>query len=185
MLAGLDPVVVAQMALGAVADVAFAIALGATLLGFGAASRVLTMRGSLLIWLVAQLGYLVLQASSMSGEPVSAAGPAVGAVLTQSHFGRMWILGIGAGGLATLKTLEAGDSKTVAYSVKGFTCITCAVGLETLLRQEKGVLSAKASYPDASVVIRYQPGAITEDQLKKFIADMGFKAEPKLQGASQ
>ncbi|HMD22005.1 MAG TPA: heavy metal-associated domain-containing protein [Alloacidobacterium sp.] len=86
----------------------------------------------------------------------------------------------GAGGLATLNTLEAGDARTVAYNVKGFTCITCAVGLETLLRQEKGVVSAKASYPDASVVIRYQPVTITEDQLKKFIADMGFTAEPKL-----
>lgn len=85
----------------------------------------------------------------------------------------------GAGGLATLNTLEAGDAKTVAYTVKGFTCITCAVGLETLLRQEKGVLSAKASYPDASVVIRYQPATITENQLKGFIADMGFTAEPK------
>jgi len=86
----------------------------------------------------------------------------------------------GASGLATLNTLEAGEAKTVAYSVKGFTCITCAVGLETLLRQEKGVLSAKASYPDASVTIRYQPATITEDQLKKYIANMGFTAEPKL-----
>jgi copper chaperone CopZ len=87
----------------------------------------------------------------------------------------------GAGGLATLNTLEAGDARTVAYSVKGFTCMTCAVGLETLLRQEKGVLSAKASYLDASAVIRYQPAMITEEQLKRFIADMGFTAEPKHQ----
>jgi copper chaperone CopZ len=61
--------------------------------------------------------------------------------------------------------------------VKGFTCITCAVGLETLLRQQKGVVWAKASYPDASVAIKYQPSTITEDQLKTFIADMGFTAE--------
>ena len=114
MLTGLDPLVLAQMAVGAVADIAFAIALGATLLRFGAASRALTMRTSLLVWHVAQLVYLVLQASSMSGEPLSAAGSAIGAVLTQSHFGRMWILGIGTGALATLLALFAERGQPVA-----------------------------------------------------------------------
>ncbi len=99
--------------------------------------------------------------------------------MLRRRFIQLMTVAAGAGGLATLSTLEAGDARTVAYSVKGFTCITCAVGLETLLRQEKGVVSAKASYPDASVVIRYQPATITEDQLKKLIADMGFTAEPK------
>jgi copper chaperone CopZ len=88
----------------------------------------------------------------------------------------------GAGGLATLGTLEASDTKTVAYKVKGFTCITCAVGLETLLQQQKGVVWAKASYPDASVAIKYQPASITEDQLKAYIADMGFTATPEHRG---
>lgn len=83
----------------------------------------------------------------------------------------------GAGSLGTLGTLHASDVKTVTYHVKGFTCITCAVGLETLLRQEKGVAWAKASYPDASVIIRYQPAHITEDQLVRLISDMGFTAE--------
>ena len=83
----------------------------------------------------------------------------------------------GAGGLATLGTLEASDTRTVTYKVKGFTCITCAVGLETLLRQQKGVAWAKASYPDASATIKYQPAAITEDQIKAFIAEMGFTVE--------
>ena len=85
----------------------------------------------------------------------------------------------GAGGLATLGTLEASDTKIVVYKVTGFTCITCAVGLETLLRQQKGVVWAKASYPDASVSIKYQPAAIKEDQLKAYIAEMGFTAEPE------
>ncbi len=83
----------------------------------------------------------------------------------------------GAGGMATLGTLEAADTKIVTYQVKGFTCITCAVGLETLLRQQKGVVWAKASYPDASAAIKYRPATITEDQLKAFIAEMGFTAE--------
>ena len=83
----------------------------------------------------------------------------------------------GAGGLAALETLEASDTKIVTYKVKGFTCITCAVGLETLLRQQKGVVWAKASYPEASATVKYQPTAVTEEQLKGFIAEMGFTAE--------
>jgi Cu+-exporting ATPase len=83
----------------------------------------------------------------------------------------------GTGSLAALGTLEAKDTRTVTYNVKGFTCITCAVGLETLLRQQKGVVWAKASYPDASVVIKYQPGGVTENQLKAYIAEMGFTVD--------
>ena len=85
----------------------------------------------------------------------------------------------GAGNLATLGTLEAHDTRTVTYKVKGFTCITCAVGLETLLQRQKGVVWVKASYPDASATIKFQPGTVTEDQLKAFISDMGFTAEPE------
>ena len=55
--------------------------------------------------------------------------------------------------------------------------VTCAVGLEVMLRQEKGVAWAKASYPDASVVIKYHPGEISEDSLKNYISSMGFKAQ--------
>lgn len=83
----------------------------------------------------------------------------------------------GAGGLAAFGALEAADAQTVAYKIKGFTCITCAVGLETLLRQQKGVVWAKASYPDAIATIRYQPAIVSEDKLKAYIAEMGFTAE--------
>jgi copper chaperone CopZ len=82
-----------------------------------------------------------------------------------------------AGSMGAWSTLEASDTKAAMYSVKGFTCVACAVGLETLLRQEKGVVWVKASYPEASVIIRYQPANISGDQLKKLIADLGFTAE--------
>jgi len=82
----------------------------------------------------------------------------------------------GTGSLAALSKLEAKDTATVTYHVKGFTCVTCAVGLETLLLQQKGVVWAKASYPDASVAIKYQPGSVTQDQLKAYIVEMGFTA---------
>lgn len=87
----------------------------------------------------------------------------------------------GASSMAAIGTLEASETRTVTYRVKGFTCITCAVGLETLLRQQKGVSWVKASYPEASVVIKYDPAAVSENMLKSYIAEMGFTAEAQKQ----
>lgn len=83
----------------------------------------------------------------------------------------------GAGSVAASGTIEASESRTVTYRVKGFTCVTCAVGLETMLQREKGIISAKASYPKASVIIRFDPELLSEGSLKGFIAEMGFRVE--------
>jgi len=83
----------------------------------------------------------------------------------------------GVSGLATIGTIQASDTKTIKYRVKGFTCITCAVGLETILRQQKGVAWVKASYTDASAVIQYDPASIIENAIRACITDMGFSAE--------
>ena len=82
----------------------------------------------------------------------------------------------GAGGLATLKAAAVQDKKTAIYKIKGFTCITCAVGLETLLLRENGVLVAKATYPEAIVTVTYDPASISEPSIVKAIESMGFEA---------
>jgi cation transport ATPase len=84
-------------------------------------------------------------------------------------------------GLAAIGAVETTEKKTVTYRVAGFTCITCAVGLEVMLRQEKGVAWAKASYPDANVVIKFDPDEVTEDSLRAYISSMGFKAQEEHQ----
>lgn len=81
------------------------------------------------------------------------------------------------GGVAATGAVEASENKTVTYRVKGFTCVTCAVGLETMLQREKGVTSVKASYPKANVIIRFDPELVTENSLKGFIAEMGFRVD--------
>ena len=73
---------------------------------------------------------------------------------------------------------EAKNTNTVTWHVRGFTCITCAVGLETMLRQQKGVTWAKATYPDALVAIKYDSSSVSEAALRKFISEIGFTAEP-------
>ena len=83
----------------------------------------------------------------------------------------------GIGGAAVTGAIRANDLKTITYRVKGFTCVTCAVGLETMLQREKGITSVKASYPKATVIIRFDPELIAENSLKEFIAEMGFSVE--------
>jgi Cu+-exporting ATPase len=88
----------------------------------------------------------------------------------------------GAGSLALLGKAEAARSTTVIYRIKGFTCVTCAVGLDTLLRQQKGVIRSESSYPEAKSVIVFDPSVITEANLKAFIAEMGFSVVEEHKG---
>ncbi len=95
----------------------------------------------------------------------------------------------GATGVASFGAIEAlrtdsassavdpKDIKTVTWRVRGFTCVTCAVGLETLLRREKGVIAADATYPQGMVTIQYHPGIVNEAALRSTIAELGFTAD--------
>ncbi len=82
----------------------------------------------------------------------------------------------GVAGLATMEGMEITEQKTVTFRIAGFTCITCAVGLETLLQKEKGVVRVKASYPANTATITYHPGLTSESSLAEFIETTGFKA---------
>ena len=82
-------------------------------------------------------------------------------------------------GDSATNTAHPKDIETVTWHVKGFTCITCAVGLETMLRQEKGVVAANATYPQGVVTIQYLPDLVNQNALHLAIADLGFTAENK------
>ncbi len=85
----------------------------------------------------------------------------------------------GVGTMAAAELAHAGETKTVTWHVKGFTCVTCAVGLETMLREQKGVKRVKATYPEAQVTIQYDPTSANEARLREFISELGFIAEPE------
>jgi|SRR5580658_683480 copper chaperone CopZ len=88
----------------------------------------------------------------------------------------------GAGALAPLDTLAAEPGTTVVLQVKGFTCIACAVGLDTLLGKEKGIVSSHSSYPEGKVIVVYDPKLSTVDSIRKFIAGLGFTVERVWEG---
>jgi copper chaperone CopZ len=82
----------------------------------------------------------------------------------------------GVGGLVSMEGMDRAEQKTVTFHIAGFTCVTCAVGLETLLQKERGVVRAKASYPNNTATITYHPGLTTKSSLAEFIQTTGFKA---------
>jgi copper chaperone CopZ len=80
-------------------------------------------------------------------------------------------------GLAAAETAGAARrTATVRWRIEGFTCITCAVGLDTMLKDVKGVVASKSSYADRMAVIEFEPDTVTEAQIRKFIEEIGFKA---------
>ncbi len=83
----------------------------------------------------------------------------------------------GATGVMAIGEPVPGGCQKITYHIKGFTCITCAVGLEVMLRQQRGVIRAQASYPKATVLIEFDPRQVNENSLKGRIAELGFTAE--------
>lgn len=80
----------------------------------------------------------------------------------------------GTGSMATIAAADAKGTKSVTYVVKGFSCVTCAVGLDTMLQKQKGIAWSKSSYPDGIVMIKFDTREVTEKELKEFIGEMGF-----------
>jgi Cu+-exporting ATPase len=86
--------------------------------------------------------------------------------------------GTTAAGLAATSVVTAvkplKENRVVTWQVHGFTCITCATGLEAMLLQQKGVARASASYPEARVLIGFDDHLTSEEKLRRFIAGCGF-----------
>jgi copper chaperone CopZ len=89
-------------------------------------------------------------------------------------FRRKFIAGLtlaGAGAMAS-----GADTRKVTFRIAGFSCITCAVGLDTMMRDKAGVVHSQSSYQDAKTTIEFKPKVVSEEALKAFIAEMGFTA---------
>lgn len=77
--------------------------------------------------------------------------------------------GSGTAVAAAAATAKPAPAATAVYMVKGFTCITCAVGLEVVLRGIKGISAAKATYPEGKVTVGYDPVLQSEEKIRAFI----------------
>ena len=84
----------------------------------------------------------------------------------------------GASALAPLdaiaRTAANAAAKAVVFQVKGFSCPTCAVGLDTMFSRTKGIVSSHSTYPEGKVSVRFDPGAIDYALVRAVITDAGF-----------
>jgi len=87
-----------------------------------------------------------------------------------------------ANSLASIESLAAEPTRTAAYQVKGFSCITCATGLDTMLCRQKGIKSSKSTYPAGVVTVCFHPGQIAEQQIVAFIEELGFTVANSAKG---
>lgn len=79
------------------------------------------------------------------------------------------------GALSPVETIAAaGQRTTLVLQVKGFTCPTCAVGLDTLLGKERGIVSSHSTYPEGKVTVVFDQKESSEESIRKLIAEMGF-----------
>ena len=92
-----------------------------------------------------------------------------------------------AGGSASvaLLNLQAAEATpkanaSVRLIVKGFTCVTCSVGLKTILEQHKGIGRVTAEYPSGIVEVGFNSHEITPPEIKRLIENAGFKVREEV-----
>lgn len=89
------------------------------------------------------------------------------------------------GALAPLEAIPSEPKKIVSYRVRGFSCVTCATGLDTMLSKEKGIVSSSSTYPEGIATIGFDPEQITEKQIKEFIGGLGFSVDEERKTAAR
>ncbi len=93
---------------------------------------------------------------------------------------RQFLRVIGLAGMSSLPLVTraaSNEKQIIKYRIKGFTCVTCAVGLDTMLERTSGVVWSRSSYAESNATICFQPDLITEQALRASIREMGFSAE--------
>ncbi|WP_323122374.1 CopD family protein [Burkholderia alba] len=157
----LDSLWFGQVALAALMDIAFAVAVGSALLkawlakdgarplvapshpAWQRAQRSLAVAAAVLV--LADCGWLVYQAAAMSGAGLGGALDALPVVLTQTHTGFAWSVAFG-GAVVLLAVALAGPNGTLAYALLWLAAIAIAAGKASLGHAaDAGTLSAAAA----------------------------------------
>ncbi len=103
------------------------------------------------------------------------------ATLAVAGFGALNVasaLGLGskAQEVAHAASSSSGELAQVVLPVKGMTCVTCEWGIEKALGKLDGVVEAKASSSEQKVLVRYEPGKVTFEQMIEAVDSTGYKA---------
>jgi len=85
-------------------------------------------------------------------------------------------LGSKAGEVGKASSGPYGELAQVVLPVEGMTCVTCEWSIEKALGKLEGVIEAKASSSEQKVLVRYEPGNVTFEQMIEAVNSTGYKA---------
>lgn len=71
-----------------------------------------------------------------------------------------------------------GNSAVLKVKIPSMDCAACAVGIQTKLRKQTGVVTAQVSYDTKEAVVQYDTAKLTPEKIIAAIDETGFKAEP-------
>ncbi|MFA6598358.1 MAG: heavy metal translocating P-type ATPase [Ignavibacteriaceae bacterium] len=60
------------------------------------------------------------------------------------------------------------------FPVSGMSCTACAVSVESMLKAQKGILSASVNYSDNTVMVEFNPGLVSPKQMKEAVQSVGY-----------
>ena len=63
------------------------------------------------------------------------------------------------------------------FAVTGMSCASCAVSVESVLKAQPGVEDASVNFAGNTVQVRYVPGAISPDDMKRAVQGIGYDLE--------
>jgi copper chaperone CopZ len=90
-------------------------------------------------------------------------------VVPMHRRGFLQLAGVGVASAGAVALTAVNRTHEVVFQVKGFTCVTCAVGLDTMLREQPGVASSKARWPEGDVVVSFDAAVTSAEKLRAFI----------------
>jgi copper chaperone CopZ len=120
----------------------------------------------------AQIHGIKVQRARISGFAVEGESQ-----MLRRKFFKVMTVATTASALTPLEAVPATPKKIVTYHVRGFSCVTCATGLDTLLAKQNGIGSSSSTYPESLATIGFDPDQISEQQIKDFISSFGFTVD--------
>ncbi|MBI2981913.1 MAG: heavy-metal-associated domain-containing protein [Deltaproteobacteria bacterium] len=79
-------------------------------------------------------------------------------------------------GITTASLSTSSATTSVILPIEGMTCVTCEKTVQGALKELPGIVNAKASAKTQNVLVEYQPGQVTFEQMVSAIKKTGYKA---------
>jgi len=116
-------------------------------------------------------------AAKMKGEKATMATLSIASIIVAAFLGMSIFTAVAARLHAASAAASApASTEAITLSVKGMTCFTCELSVQSAVKKLDGVTEAKASGPQGTATIRYDPARVTPQQLVEAIKSTGYTA---------